>query len=207
MPDDEQSPSRDAIAQHSDFDPDDVEWVTPEPHPAPIEIVDYDPAWPDRYAVIAERIRAALGDRVLALDHVGSTSVPGLPAKAIIDVDLTVADNSDEDAYRADLESAGTVLRLREPGWHQHRLFLAVDPVANIHVWGPGSPEAVRHRMFRDWLIEHDDDRALYVAAKRSAAAAVRASGESMQTYNQHKEETIRAILDRLFSARGVTGA
>jgi GrpB-like predicted nucleotidyltransferase (UPF0157 family) len=201
MPDD----ARDALTEHSDFDPDDVEWVTPEPRPVPIEIVDYDPAWPQRYAELAERIRTALGDRVLALEHVGSTSVPGLPAKAIVDVDLTVADTADEDAYRADLESAGTVLRLREPGWHQHRLFLAVEPPANIHVWSPGSPEAVRHRMFRDWLIEHDDDRALYVAAKRAAAAAVRESGEDMLTYNQHKEAAIRDILDRMFRARGLS--
>ena len=61
----------------------------------------------------------ALGDRVLALEHVGSTSVPDLPAKPIIDIDLTVTDSSDEAAYVPALEQVGFVLQVREPGWHR----------------------------------------------------------------------------------------
>ncbi len=81
--------------------------------PAPVEVVAPDPAWPQWYAAAYDRVLAALGDRVLAIEHVGSTSVPGLWAKPMIDVDLTVADSADEDAWRPDLEAAGFVLSPR----------------------------------------------------------------------------------------------
>ena len=95
---------------------------------------------------------SALGDRVLTLEHVGSTSVPDLPAKPVIDIDLTVADSSDEAAYVPALEEAGFALRIREPRWHEHRCLVSFAPAANLHVWSPGSPEAIRHHMFHDWL-------------------------------------------------------
>ena len=90
---------------------------------AAVVVVPYDEGWPARFDVVAARIRAALGDRVVALSHIGSTSVPALAAKDVIDVDLTVADSSDEPAYVPDLEAAGFVLRMREPDWEQHRMF------------------------------------------------------------------------------------
>ena len=143
------------------------------PTPGPVEVVPYDPDWPARYEQVAERVGAALGDRVLGLEHVGSTSVPGLAAKPVIDVDLTVADSSDEDAYLHDLEAAGFGLVVREPSWHQHRALTHADPRTNLHVFSPDCPEVVRHRLFRDWLREHPDDLALYRDAKTGAAAAV----------------------------------
>jgi GrpB-like predicted nucleotidyltransferase (UPF0157 family) len=86
----------DEITRHDDVDPDEDVWVGGQPEPAPIAVVDADPSWPAQFEVLADRIRKALGDRVLALEHVGSTSVPELPAKPIIDIDLTVIDSSDE---------------------------------------------------------------------------------------------------------------
>jgi GrpB-like predicted nucleotidyltransferase (UPF0157 family) len=198
------------ITRHSDFDPAAVIWVADRPPAAPaapVVIVDPDPSWPARYAELAGRIRDALGDAVRALDHVGSTSVPDLPAKPIIDIDLTVADAAAEAAYVPALEAAGFRLQLREPAWHDHRLLVADEPAANLHVWSPGSPEVIRHRMFRDWLADHADDRARYAAAKQAAAAATYAArraapaADSVMAYNRHKQAVIREILDRLFEA------
>ena len=165
-------PTAEEITRHFDDDPDGIDWVGVDPPSRPIEVVEPDPAWPAQFEVLATRIRSALGDRALAVEHVGSTSVPGLAAKPIIDIDLTVADPGDEPSYVPDLETAGFRLRMREPGWHEHRLVVADDPRANIHVFGTDSPEVIRHRMFRDWLIEHPDDRERYAAAKRESAEA-----------------------------------
>ena len=88
------------------------------PHNAPINLVEYDPGWPEQFAREAQRIRAALGPRAIRIEHVGSTSIPGLVAKPIIDIDLVVADSSDEPSYVPALEATGYVLRIREPDWH-----------------------------------------------------------------------------------------
>ena len=157
----------DQIVRHDDADPDDDVWVGAPPPVRPIDVVDADPSWPAHYDQLAHRIRRALGDCVLALEHIGSTSVPGLAAKPIIDVDLTVIDSSDESAYVVPLEAAGFVLMIREPGWHQHRMMVATSPLANLHVWSPDSPEAIRHVMFRDWLRDHPNDCRRYANANR----------------------------------------
>jgi GrpB-like predicted nucleotidyltransferase (UPF0157 family) len=137
---------------------------------SPVEVVAPDPGWPQVYDGLAARIRAALGERVLELAHVGSTAVAGLAAKPVIDIDLTVADSADEASYVPAMEADGWVLRLREPGWEEHRLLRLEDPECNLHVWSPGSAEPQRHRMFRDWLRNHDDDRERYAATKRDIA-------------------------------------
>ena len=197
-------PSFEDITRHDDVDPDDDIWVGGQPVATPISVVESDPTWPDQFHVLATRIRDVLGDRVLALEHVGSTSVPGLPAKPIIDIDLTVADSSDEAAYVPALEQAGFVLTIREPLWHQHRCLTSTDPQSNLHVWSPGSPEAIRHTMFRDWLCTHPDDRARYAGAKRSAADVSTAAGEAVMDYNLRKQPVIREILDDMFRAHGM---
>jgi len=89
------------------------------------------------------------------LEHIGSTSVPGLAAKPVIDIDLTVADSSDEAAYVPDLEAAGFRFVLCESDWHEHRLLTCDDPRTNLHVFPPDRPEVIRPRMFRDWLVEN----------------------------------------------------
>ena len=194
----------DDITRHEDAEPDDALWVGAPPVVAEIVIVDADPAWPGVFDDVAQRIRDALGDRVLTIEHVGSTSVPGLAAKPIIDIDLTVADSSDEARYLPALEGIGFELQIREPSWHQHRCLVRDAPRANLHVWSPDSPEAIRHRMFRDWLRSHPDDRDVYAQAKRLAAAASNADGETMMEYNLRKQPVIRDILDRMFRAHGM---
>ena len=197
------SPMSADVTRHTDFDPGDIEWVGRE-RPGDIVIAESDPAWPQWYAELEVRIRRALGDRVLHLQHIGSTGVPGLSAKAIIDIDLTVADPREEAAYVPALEAEGFWLRIREPGWHEHRLLYAEHPHANLHVFGPGSPEVMRHRMLRDWLMAHADDRECYAAAKRTAAARANAGGESVMEYNLRKEPVVREILDKMFRAQGL---
>jgi GrpB-like predicted nucleotidyltransferase (UPF0157 family) len=201
---DPHSPSIESITRHDDVDLDNLCWVGEPPAAMPIAVVEPDPSWPAQFDELADRIRGALGNRVLAIEHVGSTSVLDLPAKPIIDIDLIVADSSDEAAYVPALEQIGFVLQVREPGWHQHRLMVATSPPANVHVFGPDSPEVIRHRMFRDWLRDHPDDRAVYTDAKRAAADESNAAGEAMPEYNLRKQPVIREILDRVFRAHGM---
>jgi GrpB-like predicted nucleotidyltransferase (UPF0157 family) len=170
----------------------------------PIRVVDPDPTWPERFALLAERVRASLGPRVLTLDHIGSTSVPGLAAKPVIDLDLVVADPADEAAYVPPLESAGFVLAIREPWCWEHRLLRHRDPAANLHVFGPECPIPWRDRVFRDHLRSSAEDRALYAEAKRAAAVASTRAGERVQQYNARKEEVLRAVHRRAFTAAGL---
>ncbi len=114
------------------------------PHDAPIALVEYDSAWPENFAREASRIRAALGERTIMVEHIGSTSVPGLVAKPIIDILLVVANSADESSYVPALEAAGYVLRIREPDWYEHRLFKGPDMNINMHVFTQGSEEIGR---------------------------------------------------------------
>ncbi|HLY79494.1 MAG TPA: GrpB family protein, partial [Caulobacteraceae bacterium] len=114
------------------------------PHNAPVELAPYDPAWPAQYAAEAAKIRAGVGDGALTLEHVGSTSIPGLSAKPIIDIVMGVADSADEDAYVPALTAQGYRLHVREPDWHQHRLMKGAGPVVNLHIFTAGSPEIER---------------------------------------------------------------
>jgi GrpB-like predicted nucleotidyltransferase (UPF0157 family) len=164
------------------------------PHAATIELADYDPSWPDLFAREDERIRAILGDRVLLLEHVGSTSVPGLAAKPVIDVTLVVADSSDEDAYVPALEAAGYRLTIREPDWHEHRVLKGPDTNVNLHVFSEGCSEVRRMVAFRDWLRTHDDDRELYARAKRELAAQ---EWRYVQNYADAKSAVVSDILAR----------
>ncbi|KQM40707.1 GrpB family protein [Microbacterium sp. Leaf203] len=174
-------------------------WVGSAEQVRQIEIVDPDAAWPGVFEMLRSRIDGALGDRVLAIEHVGSTSVPGLAAKPVIDIDLTVADTDDEDAYVPALEALGFALRVREPWWLGHRCLVSAEPAANLHVWPPDSPEAARHRLFRDWLRADEADRQRYAAVKREVAA-----DGLMSEYNARKEGVIREIYTRAFTAAGL---
>jgi GrpB-like predicted nucleotidyltransferase (UPF0157 family) len=169
-----------------------------------IEIADPDPAWPGLYGELAGRIRGVLGWRALQLDHVGSTSVPGLPAKPVIDIDLTVADPGREQDYVPALEPIGFQLVIREPWWYGHRVLRSDEPRCNLHVFGFDSPELVRHRIFRDWLRGNPDERDLYAAVKRQAASAANSAGEHVMQYNDRKQQLIRDIYHRAFEAAGL---
>lgn len=169
-----------------------------------IEVTDPDPAWPRQYDHIADRIREALGWRVLQLEHVGSTSVPGLAAKPVIDIDLTVADPGREQDYIPALETIGFRLTIREPWWYDHRALRADEPRCQLHVFGFDSPEPVRHRIFRDWLRGNPEERDRYAAAKRRAACEANAGQEHVMQYNSRKQQVIREIYRRAFVAAGL---
>jgi GrpB-like predicted nucleotidyltransferase (UPF0157 family) len=126
-----------------------------------ILIADYDPRWPELFQREAERIQSALGDRALQIEHIGSTSVPSLAAKPIIDILLVVANSADESTYISDLEAAGYALRFRETDWYEHRLLRGPDTEINLHVLSARCPEIARVLMFRDWLRIDSADRDL----------------------------------------------
>ena len=165
----------------------------------PIVIVPYDPQWPLRYAALARDIHAALGDRVLALEHVGSTSVPGLSAKPVIDVILAVSDSGDEPAYVPALEALGYVLKIREPEWFNHRLLKTPDAGVNLHVFTQDCEEIARMIAFRDWLRTHEADRTLYERTKQELAAR---TWKYMQNYADAKSKVVNAILSRALGSR-----
>jgi GrpB-like predicted nucleotidyltransferase (UPF0157 family) len=167
-----------------------------EPHrlDGPVELAEYDPEWPRLFEREAERVRGALGERALQLEHTGSTSVPGLVAKPVIDIVLVVADTTDEPAYVPALEAAGYVLRIREPEWHEHRLLKGPEFPANLHVFGPGCEEVARMLRFRDRLRSDAADRELYAAAKRELAAR---KWRYTQDYADAKGAVVEEILAR----------
>ena len=157
-----------------------------------IELHEYDPQWPATFEALAAGIRSAVGPVATAVEHVGSTSVPGLPAKPIIDVNLLVVDSADEPAYVPALESLGYVLHLRERGWHEHRLLRLDDPRVNLHVFTTGSPEHDRMIAFRDRLRSHPDSFERYLATKRRLAAQ---RWERVQDYADEKSSVVERIL------------
>jgi GrpB-like predicted nucleotidyltransferase (UPF0157 family) len=161
-------------------------------HDGPITLLEYDPAWPQLYAREERRIRKALGDRALRLEHVGSTSVPGLAAKPIIDILLVVGDSADEPAYVPALEAEGYRLRIREPDWYQHRLLKGPDTDTNLHVFSEGALEVERMLAFRDLLRARPSARDRYASAKRELA---RRTWTYVQAYADAKSEVIRALL------------
>jgi GrpB-like predicted nucleotidyltransferase (UPF0157 family) len=165
----------------------------------PIEIREYDPEWPALYAREKTRILAALGVRVVRLEHAGSTSVPGLPAKPIVDIVLEVPDSADEPSYVPDLEAAGYVLRIREPDWYEHRVFKGPDTNVNLHTFSAGCEEVGQMLLFRDWLRDNTDDRELYATAKRELAAQ---DWKHVQQYADAKTEVVREILARAQAAQ-----
>jgi GrpB-like predicted nucleotidyltransferase (UPF0157 family) len=159
-----------------------------------IVLAEYDPAWPSLYQVEAERIRAVVGEQVVLVEHVGSTSVPGLSAKPRIDIVLTVPDSSEEPSYLPALEDAGYVLRVREPEWHEHRCLKGPDVDVNLHVFSGGCLEVDRMLGFRDHLRGDAADRALYEQTKRSLASR---RWKYTQHYADAKSEVVEEILVR----------
>jgi GrpB-like predicted nucleotidyltransferase (UPF0157 family) len=164
------------------------------PLSGPIFISDYDPAWPAVFEREAARARSILGDTVKLLEHAGSTSVPGLPAKPIIDMILAVPDSADEPTYVSPLEAAGYVLRIREPDWFEHRLLKGPDTNINLHVFTVGCVEIDHMLLFRDWLRAHPEDRDLYAAKKRELA---RQEWKLVQDYAEAKTDIVQQILAR----------
>jgi len=165
--------------------------------PGGVHVVPYDAAWPVRAAALCSAIRQALGERVLALEHVGSTSVPGLAAKPVLDLVLTVADPADEAAYVRPLEPLDLVLHIREPEWEEHRMLTRPDRSVNLHVFGPETPEPHRVVLFRDWLRAHPADRDSYGALKTRLAEQ---GFERVMDYNNHKAALVYDIYEKAFA-------
>ena len=165
-----------------------------------VHIAEYDPEWVHLFEREAARIWAGLGERVLQLEHVGSTSVPGLAAKPKIDILLVVANSSDESTYVPDLQAAGYVLHICEPDWYQHRMFKGPDTDINLHVFTIGCEEIERMLVFRDWLRTHDTDRQLYENTKRELA---KQEWKYMQNYADAKTAVVHEILARAYAVRG----
>lgn len=168
-----------------------------------------DPVWAEQYAEEEQLIRSALGPTLRSIHHAGSTAVPGLPAKPVVDIVLTVENPGDEPTYVAALESAGYTFAHREPEWHEHRLLkkgiphLPYDevrdqPRVNLHVFPEGCDEVRRMIAFRDWLSVDAGDRQLYADAKRSLATQ---SWRRVQDYADAKTEVVAAIMERALAA------
>ena len=135
-----------------------------------IKLKEYDPVWTTLYEVERQKISNALNPDGIIIEHVGSTSVPGLCAKPIIDILLLVKDSSEESSYVPELEKAGYAMRIREPDWYGHRMLKGTEPEVNLHVFSVGCDEAQRMIDFRNWLRTHEDDRNLYADTKRHLA-------------------------------------
>ena len=161
-------------------------------HNSTIYLADYDANWQIRYRDVKDTISNALGDRVMLIEHVGSTSVPGLASKPIVDIVLEVVDSDRETDYVAALENKGFWLRIREPEWFKHRLLKLGD--VNLHVFSSNCSETVRMIRFRDWLRSKPKERDLYLKTKQELALQV---WKYVQNYADAKSDVITTIMSR----------
>ena len=159
-----------------------------------IVIVDYDPLWPEKFKKHAAMLLRALGSKALSIEHVGSTSVPGLAAKPIIDIVVQVENSGNEPAYLSALLRAGYVLRVREPDWHQHRMLRTSEADAHVHIFSFGCIEVTRQLAFRDRLRRNAEDRLLYQSTKRRLA---KEDWPDMDAYARAKTEVVEQITAR----------
>jgi GrpB-like predicted nucleotidyltransferase (UPF0157 family) len=167
------------------------------PEERAVVIVDYDPAWPSRFHDHAASITGVLGPRALRVEHIGSTAVPGLAAKPIIDVLLVLVEPEREDTYLPALEAAGYVLRVREPSLDQHRMLRTPHLDTHVHVFPPHSREIIRYLVFRDLLRRDPGAREVYERTKRRLAQQ---DWPTMDHYAQGKTEVIEALITQTVS-------
>jgi len=161
------------------------------PEKRAIVIEAYDPAWAARFEQVKASLAEALGARALRIEHFGSTSVPGLGAKGIVDVLVEVTDVDDEAAYGPALEAHGFAIRVRQPG---HRMYRTPDQDVHVHVFTEGSEAARIRLLFRDWLRHDAADRRLYEDTKRALA---RQEWEATNDYSDAKGSVVAEILTR----------
>ena len=159
-----------------------------------IVLEEYNDSWPTVYKYEENRLLKILGDKIKCIEHVGSTSVPGLCAKPIIDILLVVEDSSMEENYVPELLKAGYQLKIREPKWFEHRMFKGPDADINLHVFSQGASEIDKMLMFRNWLRENNADSELYADAKRQLAMRV---WKYVQNYADAKSEVVLEIMER----------
>ncbi|OUE25932.1 GrpB family protein [Clavibacter michiganensis] len=172
-----------------------VEVVGGQP-PLTVGLQEHDPGWAEAYLVHRRRILDAVGDAALAVEHIGSTSVPGLAAKPIVDVVVVVADITAEEDHVARLVAAGYDRRVREPG---HRLVRTPARDVHVHVYEEGDPAVEAYLLLRDRLRADPADRDLYERTKRELMTR---RWESMDAYADAKTAVIQGILARARAAR-----
>ena len=160
-----------------------------------LEVVDYDERWPGIFVEHRERIRHALQKTDVAIEHIGSTSVPGLAAKPIIDIVVAVDDITAEEDYLGPLLTAGYVLRVRGPG---RRLVRTRSRDVHVHILEKGDEAIDRYLVFRDRLRTDAGDRALYASTKR---ALIEQGFDDMNAYSDAKTEVVTGILRRAAAA------
>jgi GrpB-like predicted nucleotidyltransferase (UPF0157 family) len=171
--------------------------------PQPIEIVAYDQGWPERFETWQRKLAGLLGPVARRIEHVGSTSVPGLAAKPVVDIQVSVADLGDEDRYVPPCEAAGLQFRIRDD---EHRYFQpppAQPRVVHVHVCQQGGAWERVHLLFRDYLRSSAAARETYAAAKREAA---RVWGNDRPAYTEAKSDVILGILDQAEAWAVATG-
>lgn len=179
-------------------DPNENPWVQGVPAKnVDLKVVAYDPKWQEEYTIWSSKLTQMLGEKALAIAHVGSTAVPSLAAKPIIDIDLIVEDPRDEADYIPALEALGFKLIIREPSWYEHRMLKHRMPEINLHVFAPDCPEHLRHLLFRDWLKAHPEDCEQYATAKNLALNGA----ITTEIYNQQKSAVVKMIYDKIFTA------
>jgi len=167
--------------------------VTGEVRDDPIEVADHDPGWAGRFEEIAATLRRHLGAMALWIEHIGSTAVPGLAAKPVVDVLVVVADPGDERAFVAGIEAAGVALRSRDEGHRYFRPPPGRPRDRQIHVCGPGTAWERDHLLFRDYLRSHPAVAARYEELKRRLAGEYR---DDRIAYNEGKTGFILDTLD-----------
>lgn len=158
----------------------------------PIKIVDYDANWPRKFDTHAKIIDNVIGASALRIEHIGSTSVPGLAAKPIIDILVVVANSAEESAYLPPLEAVGYELRVREPDWNEHRMLRTPEKDVHVHVYSTGCKEIERYLIFRDRLRQNLEDRNRYERTKRVLAVKEWADRNE---YANAKTEVIESII------------
>jgi len=158
-----------------------------------IVIVDYDLHWPKEFEQHAQCIAVALGGAALRIEHIGSTAVPGLAAKPIIDMLVVVADSAKESIYLPQLQAAGYVLRVREPDWNEHRMFRTPEKNVHVHIYSLGCQEIERYLTFRNRLRSNAHDRQRYEKLKRELATI---AWSDMNAYAEAKTEVIESIIN-----------
>jgi GrpB-like predicted nucleotidyltransferase (UPF0157 family) len=161
------------------------------PEKRDIVIEEYDPAWAARFEQVQASLNEALGQKALRIEHFGSTAVPGLGAKGIIDVLVGVEDVDEEAAYGPELEAHGFALRVRQPG---HRMYRTAEHDVHAHIYTDDSEAARIRLLFRDWLRHDDADRRLYEETKRELA---RQEWEATNDYSDAKGDVVAEILTR----------
>ena len=159
-----------------------------------IVVVPHRPEWRGTFRHHARCMAAALGKAALRVEHIGSTAVPGLAAKPIVDILHVVADSADEDAYASAMRQCGYELRVREPDFEEHRMFRTPERDVHVHVLSEGSREIERYLRFRDALVRQPSLRLRYQALKQALACR---DWPDMDSYAAAKTEFIeRCIRD-----------